>query len=464
MEFCFEESQAYSFQKGRVSLREVKNHTTFIKRHVQYTSDIILRGSGMEDPVISKIKNQFDKKGNPAKIPLMSGKQLFEARFETDGIYVDNLKNQPFLPWEIFSEAVNCIQENNGKVKKGNATNSRLGDPSLGLDTLEGYIASKVYGCKVGDTVFKRVTPVACILAWAGICENTRGQIGLLSKEKEFQISENEISPVFSSEENEDNEESSKINSVYPQPESKQPELRSLEVELEEKVQKIKELNEHVTGREEEVNRLRIELELHEKRLLEKDSKLGDLQEKFTDKSEEIRSLESKLVEKEGEMDDLTEGLKEKAENVKTLAERLLAKESEIEKLEESISIKDKDLKILAEEVITKVGQMKKIEERLARKDQKINTMETLLATAEEKVKKLEKQLSAYEGEEKMAAQLREKEEFIKQLKGTLASKEEEFSKISEENRKYKMQQKLASEGLRQIEEQKTSRKWWKRL
>ncbi|HEY3361788.1 MAG TPA: chromosome segregation ATPase [Methanosarcina sp.] len=414
----------------------------------------------MEDPVISKIKNQFDKKGNPAKIPLMSGKQFFEARSETDGVYVDNLKNQPFLPWEIFPEAVNCIQENCGKAKKGNATNSRLGDPSLGLDTLEGYIASKVYGCKVGDTVFKRVTPVASILAWAGICENTRGQIGLLSKEKELQISENEISPVFSSEEN---EESSEMNSHYIQPNS-QPELRSLEVELEEKIQKIEELTEQITGTGEEVNRLKIELEVHEKHLLEKDSELGALQEKFTDKSDEIRSLESKLIEKEGEIDGLTEELKEKAEKVKTLAERLSAKEGEIEKLEESISIKDKDLKILAEEVITKVGQMRNIEEKLTRKEQKINTMETMLATAEEKVKKLEKQLSAYEGEEKLAAQLREKEEFIKQLKGTLASKEEEFSKISEENRKYRMQQKLASEGLRQIEEQKTSRKWWKRL
>ncbi|MCO5380913.1 MAG: hypothetical protein NHB15_01265 [Methanosarcina barkeri] len=138
----------------------------------------------MEDPVVSKIKNQFDKKGNPAKIPLMSGKQFFEARSETDGVYVDNLKNQPFLPWKIFSEAINCLKENGGQAKKGNATNSRLGDPNLELDTLEGYIASRVYDCSIGDTVFKRITPVASILAWAEICENTRGQIGLLSEKK----------------------------------------------------------------------------------------------------------------------------------------------------------------------------------------------------------------------------------------------------------------------------------------
>ncbi len=140
----------------------------------------------MEDPVITKIKNQFDKKGNPAKIPLMNGKNFFEARFEEDGIYVDNLKNQPFLSWKTFSEAINCLKENGGQVKKGNAINSRLGDSNLDLNTMEGYIASKVYGCKIGDNVFRRITPIASILAWAEICENTRGQILLLPETKEI--------------------------------------------------------------------------------------------------------------------------------------------------------------------------------------------------------------------------------------------------------------------------------------
>ncbi|WP_292374034.1 chromosome segregation ATPase [Methanosarcina sp. UBA411] len=424
----------------------------------------------MEDPVISKIKNQFDKKGNPAKIPLMSGKQFFEARSEADGVYVDNLKKDPFLPWNIFSESVNCIKENGGKVKKGNATNSRLGDPNLGLDTLEGYIASKVYGCRVGDAVFKRINTVASVLAWAEICENTRGQISLLSEEKELQTeekelqtceSENEISPAFSAEEN---KESPGINSFYLHPDSKQTEPRNLEIEIEVKIQKIKELEEQVAGRDEEIGRLKIELKARENFLLEKDSELQVLQEKFTDKSEEAQRLESRLIEKGEEIEGFTEKLREKVENIKTLTEELSAKEREIEELEVSISIKDKDLKTLAEEVITKAGEMRKIEEKLALKERKINTMESMLATAGEKVKKLEKQLSATEGEEKLAVQLREKEEFIKQLKGTLASKEEAFSKVSEENRKYRMQQKLASEGLRQIEEQKASRKWWKRL
>ena len=77
-------------------------------------------------------------------------------------------------------------------------------------------------------------------------------------------------------------------------------------------------------------------------------------------------------------------------------------------------------------------------------------------------MKKLEKQLSGHKGEEKLAVQLRENEELIRQLKGTLASKEEEFSRLNEENRKYKRQQKFESEGLKQIEEQKSSKKWWR--
>lgn len=87
------------------------------------------------------------------------------------------------------------MQKNGGKAKKGNATGSRLGDPNLDLNTVEGYIASKVYNCKTGDTVFKRITPIASILAWAEICENTKGQICLLTEKNEFYAAEPEKKP-----------------------------------------------------------------------------------------------------------------------------------------------------------------------------------------------------------------------------------------------------------------------------
>lgn len=270
----------------------------------------------MEDPLILKIKSHFDTEGNPARIPVLNGKKTFTARLEEDGITVDNLGNQPFLPWEVFSQAVNCLKENYGQVKKGNAANSRLGDSNLELNTLEGYIASKVYGCKTGDIVFKRIVPIASILAWAEICKNSRGQICLLPQEAEFEAKEK---------------------------------------------------------------------------------------------------------------NDLTA-----------------------------------DLQVLAEKFIAADCEIRKLEDKLLAKEKRINNLEVALTTSEDKVKKLEKQLADRKGEESLAVQLEEKEELIKQLKGTLASKEEEFSRLNEENRRYKRQQKFESEGLKQIEEQKSARKWWK--
>lgn len=325
----------------------------------------------MEDPIITKIKRHFDIKGNPAEIPLMNGKKLFTARLEEDGIYVDNLGNQPFLPWEVFSEAINCLKENGGEVKKGNAMNSRLGDSKLDLNTMEGYIASKVFGYTIGDSVFRRITPIASILAWAEICENSRGQISLISEKKELEAFENGEKVPLAPPDNNEIKESSETSPVSVTFDSRNNELRNLEIKL-------------------------------------------------------VKSLER------------------------------------IKELEESISIKDKDLETLAEKVIAATGEIRKTEEKLIRREKKINNLEVAFATSEEKVKKLEKQLSVYKGEKELAVQLREKEELIRQLKGTLACKEEEFSRLNEENRKYKRQQKFESDGLKQIEEQKASKKWWK--
>jgi predicted nucleic acid-binding Zn-ribbon protein len=366
----------------------------------------------MEDPIVRKIKSQFDKKGNPVKIPLMSGKQFFEARQEKDGIYVDSLKDQPFLPWEVFSEAINCLKENGGKAKKGNATNAKLGNPNLDMNTVEGCIASKVYGCKTGDVVFKRIEPVASILAWAELCENKRGQIYLIPENKEKPVINNE-------------------------------DVSRLKTELKARNENIGELEKTLSDSEKTIKTL-------EKKLADYKNELEKREKFYSQKEEKFRELEKRIWEKDFSTWVFEENL------AKNVAEIGKSKYELIEK-EGNISIKDRDLKILAGEVI-------RIKEELAGKEKKLSNMETMLVKNEEKIKKLEKQLSDYKGEEKLVAQLREKEEFIKQLKGTLASKEEAYSRLTEENKKYKMQQKYASDGLRQIEEQKTSKKWWKRL
>lgn len=129
--------------------------------------------------IINLIKKKFDEVGSPTRVPLLRGKGTFKAEFSTDGVYVDNLGNQSFLKWEAFTEAVSLLKEKGGEAKKGNAMNSRLADRGLPLDSVEGYIAHKVYGYKEGDSVFPRVIPIACILIWVNICQHKTGILKL---------------------------------------------------------------------------------------------------------------------------------------------------------------------------------------------------------------------------------------------------------------------------------------------
>jgi len=118
---------------------------------------------------IEILKNKFTEVGSPIDIPLLKG-GAFRASTKGDGVIVDNLGSQPFLPWPVFQEAICVLIRNGGSALRGDAMQSKLGDPGLPLDSVEGHIAHVVYGKKFGDTVFRRITPISCILIWAGIC------------------------------------------------------------------------------------------------------------------------------------------------------------------------------------------------------------------------------------------------------------------------------------------------------
>lgn len=138
------------------------------------------------------IQKQFSKVGNPASIPLLRGTS-FKAELTSAGVYVNNLAKEPFLPWEVFIEAVAIIEKKGGKATKGDAMNSKLGDPGLPIDSIEGWIAKKIYGKQIGDSVFRRITPIACILVWAGICINNPGELELAIKEEPSSININKL-------------------------------------------------------------------------------------------------------------------------------------------------------------------------------------------------------------------------------------------------------------------------------
>ena len=119
------------------------------------------------------IKNKLTEASGSARIPMQRGS--FQATLLNDGIEVTNLSTQPFLAWKVFEEAIWLLQKNGGSAMRGDAMSARLGDPKLPFNSVEGHIANVVYKKQKGDTVFRRISPIAAILVWAGLCEPRRG-------------------------------------------------------------------------------------------------------------------------------------------------------------------------------------------------------------------------------------------------------------------------------------------------
>lgn len=130
--------------------------------------------------VVDFIKSKFPDTGAPEKILLQKSVE-FTVHLVEDGLVVDNLGALPFLPWKVFEETVNLLTRNGGKAEYGDAIESTLGEKGLSLDSVEGHVAHVVYGKHIGDSVFRRIAPIAAILIWAGICESAPGGLILLA-------------------------------------------------------------------------------------------------------------------------------------------------------------------------------------------------------------------------------------------------------------------------------------------
>ena len=129
-----------------------------------------------ERSAINKIKLKFEKIDRVVIISLLTG-GFFSARMTEEGVMVDNLGFYPFLPWNVFIEAINLLSRNSGRAEIGDPMSSRLGEDGLSLETLEGHVAHVVYGRKIGETIFRRISPISAILVWAGICDATTDEL-----------------------------------------------------------------------------------------------------------------------------------------------------------------------------------------------------------------------------------------------------------------------------------------------
>jgi len=129
------------------------------------------------EDAVARIRAMFQGAGT-ISVPNQRGNE-FTATLQDDGISVNNLGNASILHWAVFTAVVRLLNENDGQADKGNAMEQCLGDPDLPLDSIEGYVAHEVYGKQVGDTILRRITPIAGILIAAGICVNLPGRLAL---------------------------------------------------------------------------------------------------------------------------------------------------------------------------------------------------------------------------------------------------------------------------------------------
>jgi hypothetical protein len=131
-----------------------------------------------EKEIIRIISLKFDGK-NKAKTPLLKRNYYFDTELVKGGINISKLGNNPFLVWDVFVETVKLLERLGGIAKKGDTMLFGLEEKGLDLNTIEKYIAAKIYNKKNGEKVFRRITPIANILIWTGICENMPGKLKL---------------------------------------------------------------------------------------------------------------------------------------------------------------------------------------------------------------------------------------------------------------------------------------------
>ena len=126
------------------------------------------------------IRTRLEAQGGTAEIDMQRG-GTFHVHLRRGGVDVDNLGTSPFLPWPVFDAVIELLRREGGSARRGDAMNHRLGEAELSMNSIEGYVAKAVFGTQPGETVFRRITPVTCILVWAGLCRHTRGGLALVS-------------------------------------------------------------------------------------------------------------------------------------------------------------------------------------------------------------------------------------------------------------------------------------------
>lgn len=134
-----------------------------------------------DSEVVRLIKEKLNACGGKTTIELFQGDSC-EIWYSNDSKGLASPKIPPAnqLNWESFDAAVEIVIKNGGRARKGNArSGAKLGSEKLPMNSVEGYIASKVQGLKEGQTAFGPGFVIAAVLDWAGVCRNERGYLSI---------------------------------------------------------------------------------------------------------------------------------------------------------------------------------------------------------------------------------------------------------------------------------------------
>lgn len=90
-------------------------------------------------------------------------------------VHVDCLGSSPNIPLAAFDAIERLLEEKQGRALRGSAMRYQLGTDGLPLDSVEGRVAHITFNRQLGTNVLQRITPMACLLVWAGVCVHGRG-------------------------------------------------------------------------------------------------------------------------------------------------------------------------------------------------------------------------------------------------------------------------------------------------
>lgn len=106
-----------------------------------------------------------------------------EIYAEPDGrtFTCDKLPIRPPYAYAVFDAIIDLLEKQGGRARKGNGRNYKLGEAGCEESTVVGVIARQ-RGYETGDSVYDPVFVMAAILEWAGLVENGRGELILMSE------------------------------------------------------------------------------------------------------------------------------------------------------------------------------------------------------------------------------------------------------------------------------------------